>query len=534
MKLAGSRVLIGIALGISAVAIFVVAKQVGLAWSYTPDDAFIWFRYAQNLAAGNGITFNADGPRAEGYTGFLWLWIMAIPHWLRSDPVLFSKWVGVTLAAGTFALTFRVAMELSDFADRGVRWIAAALAILMLAASLMVPAHAVSGMETILYAFLLLLLFHLEFRLHEHGDRLVIRALPIVGLLVGLSRPEGVLATCCVLCAALWQAPPSVRSRLFRSTLIGFVLPGAIYFAWRFDYYGIPLPLTFYVTTLTHSGTTGWEKFQDFAVSVGITTGLLFAIGGVASLRRIPGALIAIVTLTLFYIIPTHRIPHQSRYFFPAFPLMCAVAGSGVALLVRAVENFLGDAERGRRGALAALVVATATIFAVNHTKLGKAGAMQAAGGLIYYSQMFEARHLRLGKELAKISGDLDHRPSLAIGDAGAVPYYSGWHAIDSFGLNDSHIALTGDHDPQYILRQSPDLVIIRAWRAKPLKPMFDWGQEHYDACVEAGMEVIRVIGAKPYVLMVMGDPDSEIAGRLRKIADEKSGKRRRRNGAPR
>jgi arabinofuranosyltransferase len=534
MKLAADRVLIGVGLAISAVAIFVYTKQVALAWSYTPDDAFIWFRYAQNLAAGNGITFNAEGPRAEGYTGFLWLWIMAVPHWLRSDPVVFSKWVGMALAAGTFALTFRIAMELSDFADRGVRWVAAALAILLLTASLMVPAHSVSGMETILYAFLLLLLFHLEFLLRECGDPGVIRALPVVGLLVGLARPEGVLATCCVLCAALWQAPPSVRSRLFRSTLIGFVVPGAIYFAWRFNYYGVPLPLTFYVTTLTHSGTTGWEKFQDFAVAVGITTGLLFAIGGVANRRRIPGALAAIVILTLFYIVPTHRIPHQSRYFFPALPLMCAVAGSGVAALVRAVGELLGDGERGRRWAFAVLGVATATIFGVNHSKLGKDGAIEAAGGLIYYNLMFEARHVRLGKELAKISGDLDHRPSLAIGDAGAVPYYSGWHAIDSFGLNDSHIALTGDHDPQYILQQSPDLVIIRAWSAKPLNPMFDWGQEHYDACLAAGMEVIRVFGSKPYVLLVMGDPDSKIAGRLREIAAERSKKRRQRRGAPR
>jgi arabinofuranosyltransferase len=534
MNQGADRVLIGIALGISALAISIFIWHVRLAWPYTPDDAFIWFRYAQNLAAGNGITFNAEGPRAEGYTGFLWLWIMAIPHWLRSDPVVFSKWLGVALASGTFALTFRIAMELSDFAKQGVRWLVAALAILVLSASLMVPAHSVSGMETILYAFLLLLLFHLEFLLREHAESHVIRAIPIVGLLVGLSRPEGVLATTCVLSAALWQAVPDVRSRLIRSTLVGFVLPGAIYFGWRFHYYGIPLPLTFYVTTLTHSGTSGWEKFQDFAVAVGMTTGLFFAIGGVGNRRRIPGSLTAIVLLALFYIVPTHRVPHQSRYFFPALPLMCAVAGSGVALFMRAVGNLQGDAERGRRWSFAALGVATAAILAVNYSNLGTGGAGRAAGPLVYYSQMFEARHARLGKDLAKISRNLGHRPTLAIGDAGAVPYYSGWHSIDSFGLNDAHIALTGDHDPQYILGQSPDVVIIRAWHANPLNPMFDWGQEHYDACIVAGMEVIRTYGSKPYVLLVMGDPNSEIARRLRRDAAERLERRRRRKGSPR
>jgi arabinofuranosyltransferase len=446
--------------------------------------------------------------------------------------VVFSKWLGVALGAGTLALTFRLALELSDFAERGVRWLAAALAILVLTASHMVPAHSVSGMETILYAFLLLLLFHLEFQLREHAESRVIRVIPIVGLLVGLSRPEGVLATACVLSASLWQASPDVRSRLIRSTLIGFVLPGAIYLGWRFHYYGIPLPLTFYVTTLTHSGTSGWEKFQDFAVAVGVTTGILFAIGGLGSRRRIPGSLTAIVLLALFYIIPTHRVPHQSRYFFPALPLMCAVAGAGFALLVHAVGNLSGDAVRGRRWTFAALGVATATILAVNYPNLGKDGVSRAAGPLIYYSQMFEARHARLGKDLAKISTNLGDRPSLGIGDAGAVPYYSGWHSIDSFGLNDAHIALTGDHDPQYILAQSPDLVIIRAWRSDPLNPMFDWGQAHYDACILAGMEVIRTYGSKPYILLVMGDPNSEIAKRLRRNEAERPKRRWRGKGA--
>jgi len=534
MNQGADRVLISVALAISAVAIAVYAWHVRLAWPYTPDDAFIWFRYAQNLALGNGISFNAEGPRAEGYTGFLWLWIMAIPHWLRSEPVVFSKWVGIALAAGTFALTFRIATELSDFAERGVRWLAAAVAILILTASLMVPTHSVSGMETILYTFLLLLLFHLEFRLCEHANSNVIRVIPIVGLLVGLSRPEGVLATVCVLSAALWRASPDVRARLIRSTLVGFVLPGAIYFGWRLHYYGIPLPLTFYVTTLTHSGTTGWEKFQDFAVAVGITTGLLFAIGGIGSRRRIPGSLTAIVLLALFYIIPTHRIPHQSRYFFPALPLICAVAGSGFAILARAIENLAGNPEQGRRWALATLGVTTATILAVNIPNLGTGGASRAAGPLIYYSQMFEARHVRLGKDLAKISANLGYRPSLAIGDAGAVPYYSGWHSIDSFGLNEPHIALTNDHDPAYILDQSPDFVIIRAWRAAPLNPMFDWGQEHYDACTVAGMEVIRTYGSKPYILLVMGDPNSEVSKRLRRNEAERPKRRWRGKGAAR
>jgi arabinofuranosyltransferase len=36
------------------------------------EDAFISFRYAQNLLAGGGLVFNPDGQRVEGITNLLW------------------------------------------------------------------------------------------------------------------------------------------------------------------------------------------------------------------------------------------------------------------------------------------------------------------------------------------------------------------------------------------------------------------------------------------------------------------------------
>jgi len=339
----------------------------------------------------------------------------------------------------------------------------------------------------------------------------------VVGLLIGLSRPEGNLVTAFVLAAAFWRAPGRDRRRLLAAASFGLVIPGAIYLAWRYAYYGVPLPLPFYVTTLTSMGSSGWEKFLEFAAGIGVTGGVLFAIGLVRSVRRLPESIVAVLVLALFYIIPTHRIPYQSRYFFPVLPLVCAVAGCGVAVVLHAVSEWLGERTQRGSATIASALGLVALVIGVNFSSLTPAG--MKASGFFYtnYWRMLERRHVALGKELAEVSVGLGRRPVLAIGDAGAVPYYSKWHAIDSFGLNEPHIALTGDHDPEYILSQSPDLVIIRAWRGKPFKPMFPWGQEHYDACVAAGMEVIRIFGPRPYALVVMGDPRSEIARRLRR-----------------
>ena len=44
---------------------------------FVQDDAFITYRYARNLARGEGLVFN-PGERVEGYTNFLW----TVMHWL--------------------------------------------------------------------------------------------------------------------------------------------------------------------------------------------------------------------------------------------------------------------------------------------------------------------------------------------------------------------------------------------------------------------------------------------------------------------
>src|SRR4051812_35207028 len=56
------------------VAASVLGAYIVYCWPFTVDDAFITFRYSQNLAAGYGPTFNPGVlPHAEGYTSFLWM-----------------------------------------------------------------------------------------------------------------------------------------------------------------------------------------------------------------------------------------------------------------------------------------------------------------------------------------------------------------------------------------------------------------------------------------------------------------------------
>ena len=135
-----------------------------LAWSrrFVMDDAFISFRYAKHLAAGQGLVWN-PGERVEGYTNFLWTLLMALPHRLRLDPVVFAQVAGVAFYALTLLLAWRLARRI--LGDEG--WSLAAVLLLGTSASFL--AFATGGLETMAQACLLAGLALLTLRLGEGG-----------------------------------------------------------------------------------------------------------------------------------------------------------------------------------------------------------------------------------------------------------------------------------------------------------------------------------------------------------------------------
>src|SRR5690606_33595760 len=65
-------------------ALYLIAALAAWAVRMVQDDAFISFRYSQNLANGHGLVFN-PGEKVEGYTNFLWTWLFSIPERLGWD-----------------------------------------------------------------------------------------------------------------------------------------------------------------------------------------------------------------------------------------------------------------------------------------------------------------------------------------------------------------------------------------------------------------------------------------------------------------
>jgi len=151
------------------------------------DDAFIYFRYAENLNNGNGLVYNV-GERVEGYTSFLWVMLMAIGDFVRFDIILFSKIMGIIFAFGCILLTAYSHKFIS-----GITPAISSVATLYLGTTGIFLPWAVSGVETTMFAFLVLLFVLFYMSIRDNGSRRDFSLLGAIAGIAALTRPEGAL-----------------------------------------------------------------------------------------------------------------------------------------------------------------------------------------------------------------------------------------------------------------------------------------------------------------------------------------------------
>lgn len=277
----------------------------------TIDDAFITFRYARNLAHGDGLVFNI-GERVEGVTSLSWTLLLAAVETLRVpvEPAAF-------LLGVAFAL---LALRESYLLGRALGASAGAC----LAAAALVAVHgrfwlvAGNGLEGGLFSFLVVLVAR---KTIEGADA------RLIGVLLGLlfmTRPESLLIAPVVLLYAAYGGParpnavrePSgnagvlaasrnaastdgreavrppgpLHADLRRAGLIAAaaaVVIGAVTI-WRLAYYGAPLPNSVAAKSALSAG------LDTLVANLG--QGLLYAVRfQVAHAPLILGAAIAVI-----------------------------------------------------------------------------------------------------------------------------------------------------------------------------------------------------------------------------------------------
>lgn len=410
----------------TAVALGILAVGSAAYAGYVKDDAFISLRYARNLLAGHGLVFNPGEP-VEGYTNFLWVLFGVPPIALGVSPVLWLKVIGAASAAATVVLLARAPRFLDGNSPAG-----GAAAAVLYASSTSVALWSMSALEGCWLAFLSLaafLVFHRGRGKRSTRDLAIASALFAVA---ALTRPEGHLLYAV---AAAFEIARAARARSLDRAGLAFlgIAPVVLapYHAFRWATFGSLVPNTFLVKA--SSGPEAW--------AVGVTSvgdwlafgaqGPMLALAVLAAFALRPRSAprlhaLVVVGLFLLYLLRVGRDEMKHfRLLLPSLPLLCLLAGQGLAWLAERVPR-----ERLRMPLLAGAVVGLAAIGVVYTL-----GHRRETTYLARSEQSFQA----LGRHL-----ESQARPGDAciFQDMGAAPWIAkSVRFVDPIGIVDPSIA---------------------------------------------------------------------------------------------
>lgn len=445
-----------------------------LYFPYTSDDAYISYRYARNLAEGEGAVWNT-GENVEGYTNFLWVGLLAGAHKLGADIVLTGRWLGfglaVVAAAGTYALT-------RSLLDGPLRELAALAAVLLLAACGAWSIWATAGLEAPLFATLTLGAVLLHLRERERGW---LPASGAVWALVAMTRPDGLVLAGV---SGLFKVAEAVqRSRARRRDgdasgeggiaefdhvlywCAAFLAMYVPYFVWRFTTYDHIFPNTYYAKV--GSGIEQYDRGLAYVASfLQEYPGWLLILLPVAflapSVRRWPMAYV--VALFAGWLAYTVYVGGDSlvrfRFMAPVLPLFYAALLAATGGIFTSVRESARVSDRAVQVA-GVLALAAALLFSLQPVS-------DDGRGRLTEKHAVDDR-ARIGRWLRD---NVPETTVVATVPIGAIGYESGLPLIDMLGITDEHIAhrdlpIGGGpaghekYDSEYVLDRQPDIIVL-------------------------------------------------------------------------
>ncbi len=388
-----------------AVVVAAVAVGVWATWSTTIDDAFITYRYALNWANGDGPVWNPGADPVEGFTNFAWTaWHVPFIALGASPPVV-SKLTSALCAVLTGWLLLR------EPRTRVGRTTAVGAYLLFLPTYL----HVVAGLETAAFALVVLRAVIVGMRALDGRD---VRAweLPLLLILGGMLRPEGAVAVGPALVCWFWLRRRDRAAQVWAAVA---VVVGGAYFVWRWSFFGHLLPNTFYVKFGNLDAGGRWISSTVLALLP------LLLLVVVLAARRVTAraGLLAVTTVGLLwapYALSGPSMDYVHRFAFHAVPVLCLTAGLAL------------DAIGPRR------IAAAVGVLAVGWTTVAGVASPDTPV-ILNYGADLQRTHAAIGRGLAEAAVPAPDR-TLAVSDAGAIPYESGWTATDYIGLNDEAI----------------------------------------------------------------------------------------------
>lgn len=492
---------LAVVLAVFVLVAFVLQVRV---WAFLCDDAFISFRYAENLGQYGMPVFNIVDPpeRVEGYTNFAWVLLLALGSALGVSPPTLAPVLTVASSAGVLILSVLLLRALLGHGD--VRPLHLGPAVLLVA----LPEAMVwsgSGLETSFAAAVVLgaMLAWMRGRLVTAGA---------LAALAGLTRPDALLPIAAF--GIGWIAARVVRDRRLSVDAVpwrrvgmaaaAFVGPVLAHLLWRHAYYGSWVPNTWPIKAhgMLLRDTYGIAYVQAWVNHVH----LWWLTPLVVLLRPRHGVLVLPIAVVVGY---GWSVGGDFMAYSRFYVVATACLGMLVAWLLVDASTWL-QSKVGSRGPTAVLVVLVLLAGLLGREARTRHAHDVAQGGK-WIDGKWEGteamdRFARVGR--AAGSWMHEHLPPdtwITVGAAGAVPYGAKLPTIDAYGLVDPVIATMPEAGPytgkgarpghqlqapqHYIRSRDPDLLCHVGYRGPRAPPERrrprGYGRRYRWACID-------------------------------------------------
>lgn len=422
------------------------------------EDAAILMRYALHLAQGHGIVWNIGDKPVDGATDFLFLLVVALLTEVGLSLQLATRSVGLASHVLTVLLVYLALRRLfrAPLAPALVSalYLAVGPGLYYVAAYFGTPFFALSAATT----------WYLALKLVQEPQTHATSSLFAVSALVtGLIRPEGAILSGLMLLSIMSLRGVRGSLLVLRYFLAIFCVAGGAYFAWRWQYFGYPLPNPFYKKGGGHI--YPWSLLVSFKNVIVLSWPFLlifvFAPYSYRGLRTALGFAIPVLGFASSFILLSNETNFAARFQYVILPVVLMSWWPLVKSVREDLATFLAsDLTRRKRATLAVVcvllgVAVTAYSGGMWHSAAAKRGCYRRDGR---YDVAIALRDFQ-GEGF-----------TLATTEAGLLPFYSGWQSIDAWGLNDQTIAHSGGVTAEYLDRFRPHVIVFHAFFS-PLVP---------------------------------------------------------------
>jgi arabinofuranosyltransferase len=424
------------------------------------EDAAMLMRYSQHLAGGHGIVWNIGGEPVDGATDFLFMAssaaliklgltvgqsVRGIGFASHILTVLIIYWTNRRINNGSIPLSFLSGLYLA--VGTGLSYVSAYFGT---------PFFALAAASTWTLGLLLIN--------RQDSPFWLSLAFALSGLVTGLIRPEGVILASLMLLAVIVMR--GLKNSISIIVIFGivFAILGGAYFLWRWDYFGYPLPNPFY-----KKGDSGW-KWDSFEHSMQnalrlclpMVFAFIYGFRSSETTKRTLACLIPILGFATAFGMISDEMNYGARFQYAIVPIALMSWIPLVGSLKFEVLNQVSARQRG--------------VYLV--------GLVSLAFALVYYAwfqncfltsfqQACDRPYERDGRlEMAKILAEYRGKGYvLATTEAGLLPYYSGWDAVDTWGLNDQWIAHNGALTVEYLDQYKPHIIMFHDYYSTLVPP---------------------------------------------------------------